>query len=534
MKKGLKKVLAAALALSMTTGIMGTSLVSADSTVEGTPADQQESVVVMQMGEPAALDPCYSGSNSEMMIFSHIFDTLLALVDNSPVPNVATSWEISDDHLTWTLTLRDDVYFSDGEQLTANDVKYTFDRAMDPANNCTGNYLYCIDGMKLESVDVVDDFTVELHTSEPCASIGGYLADICVLPQHYYEGLSQEEAAVKPLGSGAYTLESFDTANGVITLKRNHNWWKELAGESKGNIETIVWRTSSEESTRVAELISGGADIIDYVTSDFKDQVEASATYVSSKSARREFIGITFNNENEVLKDVNFRLALQYAVDVQTIIDTLRGGESERTGSFANEPNQNPDDVPYPYDTEKATELLEESGITDSDGDGFVEYNGEKVHLVLTATGHYTKDVEIMTAVASYLEAVGIECEVQTTEWSTFLSQVEAHAIPSDLWFMTSGGSPDVQGDLTDFLSTNSGNYGDWNNADYDAKYKELAGEFDEDKRLELAYELQDIMYNDPPIVFFDFMSNAYGVSDKVDFTPRVDGRIDLSDAIYK
>ena len=523
MKKRLALILAAALSL----GLMApANLVMA--------ADGQEDVVIVQSGEPTTLDPCFSSSNSEIQIMTHIFDPIVTLNDKEEViPWIATEWEVSEDGLSWTFKMRDDVTFSDGEKMTANDVKYTFDRTTDPELNCDGNYLWCLDGMYYESTEVVDDYTFIIHTSKPCPCITTYLADVLVLPQHYYEGLALEESTVKPLGSGAYTVDSWDTANNIIILKKNHDYWAEKSGDVTGNIETLVWKTSTEESTRVSELISGGADLINTVSADFKDQVESSSNYISAEGTRREFIGITMNNGNEVNKDTAFRTALNYAVDVQTIIDTLRGGESERTGTFANPPYSDPDCPAYAYDVEKAQQILDDAGITDSDGDGFREYNGEKIHEVLTATGHYAKDTEIMTTVASYLEQVGIECEVTVTEWSTFVSQINDRTVEADLWFMTSGSVSEIQTDMTDFLSTNTGNYGVWECADYDAKFAELANTFDEDERMKVGYELQEIMYNDPPIIFFDFAANAYGTSDKIDYTPRADGRIILLNSMY-
>ncbi len=497
------------------------------------PGDQKE-VVVMQSGEPATLDPCYSGSGSEIQIMTHIFDPIVTLnMEEEVIPWIATEWEVSEDGLAWTFKMRDDVTFSDGKPMTAADVKYTFDRTTNPDNLCDGNYLWCLDGMYYESTEIVDDYTFIIHTSVPCPCITTYLADIMILPEHYYTGLAKEEATVAPLGSGAYTLESYDTANNVITLKKNHNYWAEKSGDITGNIETLVWKTSTEESTRVAELVSGGADVINTVSIDFKDQVDSAAAYVSSEGTRREFIGITMNNGNEVNKETDFRVALNYAIDVQTIIDTLRGGESTRTGTFANPPYSDPSGAVYEYDPDKAIEILEAAGITDSDGDGFREYNGEKIHEVLTASGHYSKDTEIMTAVSSYLSAIGIENEVTVTEWSTLVSQIDERQVVADLWFMTSGSVSEIQTDMTDFLSTNTGNYGVWESADYDAEFSELAETFDSDERMQKGYELQAIMFNDPPIVFFDFMSNAYGLSDKVTWTPRKDGRILLMDAVY-
>ncbi len=524
----MKKRMAILMATVLTMSVFGAVGVHAEE------AADQDAIVVMQSGEPTTLDPCYSGSISELQMMTLIFDPIVNLnQDEEIIPWIATDWSVSEDGLAWTFTIRDDIYFSDGVQMTANDIKYTFDRTTDPDNMCDGNYLWCLDGMYYESTEVVDDYTFIIHTTEPCPCITTYLADVFVLPEHYYTDLAIEEATVSPLGSGGYILESYDTANTILTFTKNHDYWAEKSGDVTGDIETLIWKSATEESTRVAELISGGADVINTVSADFKEQVDSSANYISTEGTRREFIGFTLNNGNEVNTNTDFRVALNYAVDVQTIIDTLRGGESTRTYTFANPPYDDPNLEAYAYDPDKAMEILDEAGITDSDGDGFREYNGEKIHEVLTATGHYAKDVEIMTAVSSYLTAIGIENEVTVTEWSTFISQIDVREVESDIWFMTSGSVCEIQTDMTDFLSTNTGNYGVWENEEYDSTFAVLANTFDEDERMQVGYELQEIMYNDPPMIFFDFMSNAYGISDKITWTPTKDGRINLLNATY-
>ena len=547
MKKG-KKVLALALsAMLLLTACSGNTGESSSSPAASSSsgvseasgdadASAQEAIVITQKAEPSTLDPCFSGSTSELQIMEHIFDTFTAYdEDNNIVGNVAESWEVSDDGLTWTFYLRDDIYFSHAEQLTADDVKSTFDRTTDEDTMATGNYLWVLDGISYESCSVVDDFTVEITTSTPCPIITTYLADIMIIPEHYYSAISTEESQTAPLGSGAYILESWDTANNIVTLKKNHDYWGIEAGTCTGDIETLVWRVSTEDSSRVAELVSGGTDLINSVPADMIDQIEGASgvSSISMIGGQRQYIGINQISGNPVLRERNFRQALNYAFDADSVIQTLRGGVGERVATFVNPPYADPDCLPYEYDPDMAMSLMDEIGVVDTDGDGIREYEGQNINLVLTATGRYSKDVEIIQAYAQNLTDVGLGAQVVQAEWSTFSSQLDTKELDCDLFFLGSGSVFEVQTDLTDMLSTNASNYGGWVNEEFDAKMRELSVEFDEDERMLLGYEAQQIMREDAPIVFFSMGDNSYGVSDRFTWTPATSGRILLYNATY-
>lgn len=535
-KRVLALVLAASLTLAALTGCSQSGGDdSASGSSSGSTGGSQEDVVVVQKAEPTTLDPCFSGSTSELQIMEHIFDTFTAYNENNEIiGNVAESWEVSDDGLTWTFKIRDDIYFSDGEQLTADDVKYTFDRTTDPETMATGNYLWVLDGISYESCNVVNDFTVEIKTSTPCPILTTYMADIMIIPEHYYSSIDTTESQTAPMGSGPYVMESWDTANNIVTLKKNPDYWGIEAGICTGDIETLVWKVSTEDSSRVAEMVSGGADVINYVPADMADQISGAegVEYVSSIGSQRQYIGIN-QKGNPVLTLKEFRQALNYAFDADSVIKTLRGGVGERVATFVNPPYNDPDCKPYEYDPEKAMSLMDDAGIVDTDGDGIREYNGENINLALSATGRYSKDVEILQAYAQNLQAVGIGAEVTQEDWASFSSELDAKELKCDLFFLGSGSVFEVQTDLTDFLSTNASNYGSWVNEEFDAKMEELSAEFDEDARMQLGYECQQIMREDPPIVFFSMGDNAYGVSDKITWEPQDSGRMLFYNATY-
>lgn len=540
-RKTLKKIIAFCLMLAMgltvVSGCTDSTSVDSPSTnsAEEANAGEQDAIVVIQKSEPSTLDPCFSGAICESNIMDLIFDTFTTFDENNEiVGNVAESWKVSDDGLTWTFNLRDDIYFPDGEQLTADDVKYTFDRTTDPDTMATGNYLWVLDGISYESCNVVSDFVVEIVTSIPCPIITTYLADVFIIPEHYYRSLDTTKSQTQPMGSGPYQLESWDTANSIITLKKNPDYWGIDAGVCTGDIETFIWKTGSEDSSRVAEMVAGGADLITDVPVDMSSQIENSgiATYSCTEGSRRLYFGFTLYNQ-EFTNEVAFRQAMNYAFDADSCIDTLWGGVGTRTASYTNNPWADPDCEPYPYDPEKAKELLDSIGMSDTDGDGWREWKGEKVTLKVGSCGNYSKEDEIAQAFVQNLIDIGLDAVAQTYDAATYSSAKSEKTLDCDLFFNGSGSVMEVQTDLTDFLSGNEANYCGWANEEFDAKMAELSTAFDYDDRMQLGYEAQEIMREDAPIVFFSMANLSYGISHKLDWTPTQNGRINLKNATY-
>lgn len=539
MKKIIAFCLMLAMGLTVVSGCTNSTGVDSSSTnsAEEANAGEQDAIVVIQKSEPSTLDPCFSGTIVEGNIMDLIFDPLTTFnEENEVVGAVAESWEVSDDGQVWTLNLRDDIYFSDGEQLTADDVKYTIDRTLDPATMSSGNYLWVLDGISYESCKVINDFTIEITTSQPCFIVPTYFADnLYVLPEHYYSSIDTTKSQTEPMGSGPYVLESWNTANSIITLKKNPDYWGIKAGTCTGDVETFVWKTIIEDSSRVAEMAAGSADLITDVPIDMSGQIENSgvAKYSCIEGSRRLYFGFAFYNDREFNNKVEFRQALNYAFDGQSCIDTLWGGVGTYTASCVNMPWKDPDCEPYPYDPEKAKELLDSIGMSDTDGDGWREWKGEKVTLTIGSCGNYSKEDEIAQAFAQNLIDIGLETIAKNYDAATYSVAKSERTLDCDLFFNGAGSVMEVQTDLTNFLASNEANYGDWVCEEFDAKMEELSNASDEEDRMQLGYEAQEIMKEDAPMVFFSMANLSYGISHKLDWTPTQNGRINLKNATY-
>ncbi len=293
----------------------------------------------------------------------------------------------------------------------------------------------------------------------------------------------------------------------------------------------VKFRVVPEASSRIDELTTGNADITVNVPPDMAGRLEGSenARLATVQGARRIFIGFTVYNHPSLV-ETEVRQALNYAIDFDNTVASLLSGNGERTGTFVNPPWNNPDVNPYPYDPELALELMAEAGYTDQDGDGFVDNpDGSRLEYVISSpNGRYIKDLDIAQAVAADLKETGIYTEVKPMEWSTYVDQIVNRKVEGDMFLIGSGSGFEGQGDLADFMHDSAGNYGDWQDLEYEEVWSELAQTFDLETRRELIYQLQERMWQNPPLIYLYFQVDYYGVGSRVDWSPRSDELIDV------
>lgn len=483
----------------------------------------QEPLIVLQGVDATTLDPHYSGSLPGANIMNHMFDRLTTQgIDGELLPMLATEWNMrEDDQKVWEFKLNPDAKFSDGEPVTADDVIFTWKRSTDPANEVVGNTQYLLNNMKITNIEAPDPQTVVITTEKPSVTLPGFLAEYYILPQHYYEGLAREEASLKPLGSGPFVLQEW-VKDDHLTMVRNPDYWGEPPA-----IEQIIWRPVPEAATRIAELLSGGADLIDNLPPDKTAEVEeAGLSTATVDTGRRIFVGITQYN-NPALQDKRVRQALNHAVDFDAISAALLNGKGKRAGSNVNPPWQNSEVQPYAYDPEQAKALLAEAGWTDSDGNGFVDKDGEELKLTFDSpNGRYIKDIDIAQAVGQFLLDAGVNVEVAPQEWSNYVTKLDAKEL-SDLYLIGSGSNFEGQADISDLEANSSSNYGQWKNDQFQTLFGQLQGELEAEKRQELLNEMQVLVNDEAPYIFLYFQVAFYGLSDRLaDWKPYPNERM--------
>lgn len=505
-------MLAALLIAPMTTGAQA-------------PTPDENTVVVGIFAEPVSLDPArVANFNINAHLFAQLYE--LGQATGSIEPYLANDYSISEDGTEWTFTLNEGLVCHDGEALTAEDVAYSWTRVADPANGFTGNSAgFVIPSLGFLEARVVDDLNVTLVFGGPQnRSLRlGLISEIFIHCKDSYEQMSLDEAARNPIGSGPYRFGEWVTGDYITTFRVPEFTLRETF------VDQVVWRVFPERATATAEVVTGNVDVIKGIGADQVDAVNASgvASIVSYTSTIRAYVGFQMGEGKEysgtvggeAIKNTDVRVALQYALDVNAICTQLLAAECERATGPVNPPNNHPDLVPYPYDPAMAEQLLDAAGYPRGD-------NGVRFELVLKARNiPGAVGGEVAQAVAQFLSDVGVQTTVEFLENATFVEQLIAHNL-GPLFIVTTGGSAwSAQYDLADFPAPDGEtNYTDWNNAEFfeiEASLPTLINDPEAERAAELR--MLEIFYEDPPWLLMYFSPTLEAVSNRLDYTPRID-----------
>lgn len=496
-------------------------LASAPSALAAPPDD---TVVVGLSAEPATFDPAQISSRDNANIAKHIFATLFTVTYEGEVePYLVDTTEVSEDGLTYTFGIKPDLTCDDGEPLTAEDVAYSFNRPADKSLGFTGNtpgFVYTTLGF--QSAEVVDELTVQINLSAQTTLALGMMSQVYIHCKDSYEQMTVEEAAANPIGSGSYRLASWDRGSQVVLEKV----------KDPGNFETIIWRIIPEASTRTAELIAGNVDLITNVSPDQIDAIDnsGSASVAKVSGTRRMQIGYNLTDAlddqpgAQEIKDPKVRFALQYAVDVPGICAQLLGAECERATSLVNPPNGNPDLVPVPFDPDMAEQLLDEAGYPRGE-------DGVRFHIKLQGPrGRYLNDANVIQAIGQYLTDVGVETEVELMEWASLYQPLLRTKEAGPLFFLGAGGVTwNPLYDMSLFATPEAAtNYAGWTDPRWFEDYRlALAAPTVEEAR-PIINRMLKLFYEEGPWLQLYFQPDFYGVSNRLDWTPRRDEEIDL------
>jgi peptide/nickel transport system substrate-binding protein len=465
--------------------------------------------VVLTASAVTTLDPYYMVSiHPEDSIAAHLWDTLVWLNDDLELePRLAKSWSLVND-LTWQIELRQGVTFHNGEPFNAQAVKLSLERT-----KLLGNSLETFaSDVTLQNVEIVDDYTVRIHTAEPAVSMIYELSTVEMLPPIYYAQPGLEELARNPVGSGPYQLVSWEP-DGSVILEADADYWQGAA-----TIHTLVFQAEPDLEKRLSKLVGGDVGLI---TDLLPDRAEAANTghtrLMAIESTRRLFVGLRFEDSTPLM-DKGVRQALNYAVDVQALITKFNAGYGQRYGSWVNPPHANPDLSPWPYDPQKARDLLAQAGYPD----------GLTITMD-TPVGRYYRDQEIAEAIAAQLAEVGITVTVQPWEWPEYVRErlVPKETAPLFLLSVTSRGNglEDTQNLAYGFPF----NPTLWYNEEFENLLSQAEEEFNQTLHLNLLHQAQAIAYEEVPWIWLWRPFLLYGVSRDLDWwQPRADGLIYL------
>lgn len=478
-------------------------------------AGEAGTLVVAQPADAYSMDPAKHSAFPTANILFQIYDGLVTMDEKGElVAGLATSWS-NPDPLTWRFKLREGVKFHNGEPFNAEAVKFTFDRALDP--NFKAPYYSRISAIK--SVEIVDEYTVDLKTEKPFPTmlLSLYEASFpaLIVPPKYTQEKNGEALGSAPVGTGPYKFVKWLKDEEVV-LEANPDYWG-----GKPKIDRVVFRPIKETRTRIAELKSGGADIAVDIPPEDVSSLQADGTKIETVASDFLYFLAFDTTRDTPLKDKRVRQAINYAVNVEAIQEALLNGMGNRialtlpSNGFA----YNPDWKPYPYDPAKAKELLAEAGYPD----------GFSIPL-MTRKGRFLKDSEIVEATAGFLRKVGIKAEIQYLEpgvWGQISEKKGREGITFPGW---SGRDPNLV--WLPLLKT--GQYQSYfSNAELDKLLDEGAATIDPAERKAIYEKAAAIIKDEAPHLPMIQPPLIYGLNAKLNWKPRTDSMIDLRKASF-
>ncbi|HEY2945004.1 MAG TPA: ABC transporter substrate-binding protein, partial [Vicinamibacteria bacterium] len=299
--------------------------------VPGAAQTKDDTIVYAIQSDLPNWDPPNSVLRESIIMGYHVFDHLAArdLKTGKVAPSLAASWR-SVDETTWEIKLRQGVKFHDGTPFTARDVKASFDRVLDPEKKLTarGNHT------KIKSVEVVDDHTVQFKTDGPYPLFVERLSALVMQSEKVMKEKGHEWMQDNPIGTGPYRLVKWSKKQEHL-LQRNEDYWG-----AKPAFKHVRVRIIPEQATQIAELLSGGVDIIKAVPPDQMDVITKSGTARVSTSPilRTAFLQLdqAGRSGDNPFKDRRVRLAANLAVDIDGIIKHVLNGLGDRTATAVN------------------------------------------------------------------------------------------------------------------------------------------------------------------------------------------------------
>lgn len=447
---------------------------------------------------------------------------LLRLDENTLeyIPNMAESYSISEDGLTFTFNLRKDMKWSDGTPLTAHDFKWTYDEAIKPENA----FPYVSQLEFITSYEALDDYTLEIKIEEVYAPALGQMSGLITpLPKHIWETLEWGDPEKNPeinsptVVSGPYKLTEWKRDQFAI-FEANENYWYHGAP----NIAEYTIEIVPDQDISYQKLKSGESDTGTITPENLEEARELENINVYEwwpAAASWSYIGLNLR-EGFPTSDVNVRHGINYAIDKQLLTDEVMLGQAKRLCSVFPETSwvYTPDVECYDYDPDKALEAFAQAGYTLQD-DKLVDENGEQLRLKLIFGPNTNQTRELIAiTVQDYLADIGIEVEVQGLEWSSFLEATDAEESEWDMF--VSGWRATIEPQIMSTIWAEE-NIPELNsvyyiNKDVEALFKEAGATFDTEFRIEKYAEIQRIISDDAPYVFLFYNKSWSGQNKRV------------------
>jgi len=464
------------------------------------------------------ISPLVSADVYAATVQSYVIETLLIRNPETLEWNglLADSWKLSSDGLVIDFTLRDNLTFADGMALTAKDVAFSYSFMMDD-RIAAPRVRATLD--KISAVTALDDLTVRFEFAEPYFESLGLAGQMVILAEHFYapyledaETFNQSKGLL--FGSGPYQLQdpvSWTPDSGRVELIRNQRYW----GPVQPAFNRLIWSVIENDSARLAAFRNGTIDAYSSRPREFKkllddSQLQQSTEQLEYMSPTAGYSYIGWNSERDgvatVFADTRVRKAMTLLTDRQRIVDEIMLGYAEIAVSPFNPRSvqHNPAINPREADVQLATQMLAEAGFSDRDGDGVLESaDGMPLEFELVYYQESDDTRRIVLFLKDLYARAGVSLVPKPSEWSVMIDLLDSRNFDA----ITLGWSSGVETDIYQMFHSSQidgggDNFVNFRNPDLDNFIDSARATVDEEKRMPLWWQAEQILHDEQPYTF--------------------------------
>jgi len=437
----------------------------------------------------------------------NIYDPLIDRDEQGKlIPALATEWKQMND-LTWEITLRDDVTFHNGEPFNAEAVKFNIDYILDEKNNS----FYRSRWTNIQEAKVMDKNKLQIITKQPFPDLGWRLSeDLLIMEPTHIKKVGLKAAAENPVGTGAYKFDKWERHQ-YLKLVANEKYWK-----GKPSINQVTFKYIPEFSGRLAAFLSGEVDLIGNVPVESIDAIKKDTKSKIESVSTINIVYVALNTFYDgPLKDKKVRQAINYAVDVDELLNSINGGYGTKmTGPLSKGNQDYTETTGYGYDLNKAIALLAEAGYKPSDLNLQLDVSETSDPIGLSVT----------QAIASQLDRIGVKVSIQNNEWGNHLAKIRQREM-KDMYYLGYTNLFTAQNTL-ESLFVKDAPYSSFYNPEVEEMINKAISTTDQAARKKSYDEIQHRLVEEAAWVPLWQREATYALAKELKFKPRIDSRL--------
>jgi len=453
--------------------------------------------------EPATLNPitatdAYEGTINNGKIYETLIERNNETLELDPL--LAESWEISEDKLTYTFKIREGIKWHDGTPFTSEDVVFSYNTIMNPKVDSPQLRAYY---QEIRDVKAIDDLTVEFTYAKPYFLALEFCGGMPIVPKHIFDkgDFNTNPAGRDPIGTGPYKFVRWTTGRDIV-IDKNPDYWGEKPKIDKIVFKIITDSTVSFQILKREELDVSGLTPIQWERQTNSPSFNENYDKLSYFTPNYSYIG--WNSKRPYFADKQVRTALTHLVNRELILDKIlyNLGAIVTNPFYINSPEYDKSIDPYPYDPQKAEELLKEADWIDHDGDGIRDKDGVKFAFEFLIPGGSETGEKIATILKEELDNMGIQMDIRKTEWAVFTTRLNERNFDAVTLAWSMGVESDPYQIWSSTQAEKGSNFIGFKNEQADKLIEEARTEFDRDKRQELYRKFAEIIHEEQPYTF--------------------------------